>query len=323
VTDGSEGHRLTDLSRKAARVIKHALQKLERWAIFVKSVSNAFGKGVREIQLAGDGGTTVGKPPLSNERGTHPMNLKRFCALMVALVAIGAVVASSASATVSTTAAKWYTGAAEGTVTELTGSQAVTAELLEGEKAVLNTIIGGKSVELTAGKISCVECSIENKEVTSKTGKVAYGSGKIKFTEVTVMSPVGCTVSGEGGVTGEIVTKPLVIHGDWMDTNTANLHAFIQFIPAAGATTTFAQFKLSTTGECEAIGGNFNNVTGTVFGESKNNTGVASKNQDLILSSAVQTTTGASLKVGANAATFASTARFKTPVANKEFFAIK
>jgi hypothetical protein len=62
-------------------------------------------------------------------------------------------------------------------------------------------------------------------------------------------------------------------------------------------------------------------VTGTVFGESTNNTGVEAAKQELVFSKAVQETTGAALKVGAQAATLTSTDAFE--LSTKEKFMIK
>jgi hypothetical protein len=238
------------------------------------------------------------------------MSIKKLGFSLVAVLALAAVMASSAFGAVETKAAKWYTGSP---LTELTGSKAITAEMIEdpGLGAVLskfNTEIGGLPVELTSNSIECSGCTIENKEVTGKAGKVAFGSGKIVFKNVTAMLPENCTVKSEAGVAGEVITKSLNIHGDFMDTNVANEHDFVEFVPAAGAGTTFAQFKLSGTG-CSAIAGTYN-VTGTVFGESVNNTGVPAANQSLILGAGVQATTGAELKVGVKPATLTGEASF-------------
>jgi len=235
--------------------------------------------------------------------------LRKLGISLVTVLAIAAVMANSASAAVSTTAANfWVAGVGPGTKT-MTGS-AVTS-------AVLETTIAGTPVKLESAKFSCSGCKILNKEVTSKAGTIAFGEGKLVFEEAKVVTPAGCTVKGETGVAGTITTKALVIHGDWMDTNTENQHAFVQFMPTAG--TTLGQIQLSG-GGCEAISGTYN-VTGTVFGESTNNTGVEAAKQELVFSPTVQTTTGASLKVGANAASLKSTDAFE--LSTKEKFMIK
>jgi hypothetical protein len=251
------------------------------------------------------------------------MSLKKLGVMLAAVLALGALGASTASAAVTTKAAEWYTGTTEAGVTTLVGSKVINAAVAVhpeiGSKGRLKGTVGANKVPITITStgISCVECTIENKEVTGKAGKVAYGSGKIRFTGVTADTPTGCTVSSEAGVAGEILTRKLVIHGDWMAEG--NEHAFIQFIPEAGETAAFAQLKLSG-GECTAIAGPYN-VTGTVFGESVNNTGKAATAQQAVFSPAIQTTAGASLKLGGNAAEFTGTGSFS--LASGEFFAIK
>jgi hypothetical protein len=168
--------------------------------------------------------------------------------------------------------------------------------------------IGTTMVHLTIPRVACdATCVAKNKPITSKAGAVASGSGKLRLEGVTVVEPAGCTVSSEAGVSGEIVTKSLVFHGDWMDTNTANTKAFVQFLPETGAT--FAQFELSG-GECAGLSGK-KNITGSVFGESKLSTGVESKVQELVFSTGVQETAGAGLLVGTKAAQFSGTIAVK------------
>jgi hypothetical protein len=232
------------------------------------------------------------------------MSIKKFGAALVAVLALTAIAASSASATVSTTAAQWYTGASPGTTlageTAVTGSPSGTTTL-EGE-------IAGKKVKLSTSTFNCVGCKIKNSAVeTAGTATIATGEGQIEYTGVTVVEPTVCTVH-TAGVAGDgtIITKPLKIHGDWMDTNTENKHAFLQFIPKTGSV--FASLEFTGT-NCPIAGPD--NVTGTVFGESTNNTGVQAVTQPLKFSAAVQSTTGASLKLGVNAATLTGTATFE------------
>jgi hypothetical protein len=240
------------------------------------------------------------------------MSLKKLSLGVVSAVLALAVMASSASATISTTAAQWYIGAEPGVTLELAKSK--TIEGVATENSVLNTEIGGLKVELESTAFSCVGCKIENKSVTSETPPIAFGEGKILFENVTVKKPLGCTVTGDTGV-GKIQTKQLEIHADWMDTSKGgtgeppvNNHAFVQFIPVAGAATTFAQFELAG-GECVVLGGK-KNVTGTVFGESVNNTGIAAQEQGLKFSEGIQTTSGGSLLVGIKPVIFKGAGKF-------------
>ncbi|HEY2478332.1 MAG TPA: hypothetical protein VGI17_06340 [Solirubrobacterales bacterium] len=234
------------------------------------------------------------------------MSLKKFSLAIVAVLAIGAVVANSASAAVSTTAAKFFVEGAE-----LTGSKTVTGSAVTN--GVLESEIGTTKIKLQSTAFSCEGCKIENAAKTEKAGAIAYGEGKIKFENVTVLEPANCTVTGETGIVGTLPTKQLAIHGDWMDTNTANQHAFVQFLPLSGGT--FAQFTLGGTG-CAAISGT-KNVTGSVFGESVLNTGAEAATQELVFSQAVQETTGASLLLGIKPAKFSGTGAFKLSTGEK------
>lgn len=130
------------------------------------------------------------------------MSLKKLGAATFAVLLIGAVMASSAFATATTTAAEWYTGASPGTT--LTGSKTITAKIgtngTVGKKFVLKSTIGTNNVpvEITATGVECVSCSIENKVaakggVNTSSSVVATGTGSIKFTGVTVDTPANCT----------------------------------------------------------------------------------------------------------------------------------
>jgi hypothetical protein len=236
------------------------------------------------------------------------MSLKRPVAAVFAALAISGLIATSASGAAETKGGEWYTGASPGTT--LAGSVTATATVAEhpvlGSKGTLKGTIAGQSVGMTLIGTSCVECKIENKELTSKAGKIAYGSGKLRFTGATVDTPSGCTVSSEAGVVGEILTRKLTIHADWAVAGSEKV--FVQFIPEAGAAAAIAQFRLAG-GQCEAIEGPYN-ITGTLFAESKNNRGVFAAAQGLVFSPAVQTTTGAALKLGGNPAEFTGSENF-------------
>ncbi len=248
------------------------------------------------------------------------MNSKKLALVVVTALAVGAVTASSAFASVETKAGEWYTGTTESGVTTLSGSQAVTAEIAEhpglGLKVEKTAVIGGKKIRVLATGFSCVECKLENKEVTSKAGKIAYGSGKLKLTGATVVEPSGCTISSESGVAGQVLTKQIIIHGDWKDTAAGNEKAYLQFIPESGSV--FWQVKLGG-GECSAIEGSYN-ITGSLFGELKSNRGEMKKSQELVVGTAVQATTGAELKLGTSPVTLTGTAQV---TAGGAFFGIK
>jgi len=280
-------------------------------------------KGRREKDDLGiDGWLVAVVGSITNDRSSD-MSLKKFGAVLVAMLAIGAVVASSASAAVSTTRAEWYTGASPGTTLPVGTDEAINLAMIEHngvKSSTFNVTILGVPVELTSTSLSCTTCNITNKEVTKKAGAIAYGTGTVTFENVTVKKPANCKVFGETGVEGMIPTKLLQIHGDFMDTTAGNNKAFIQFLPdTPEGTGTFAQFQLKGTG-CEAIEASYN-VTGSLFVESKNDTGVFGTTQDATASAAVQSTAEAGLKVGVNNATLTGSVR--ASLASGKSFAIK
>jgi len=240
------------------------------------------------------------------------MSLKKLGVILIAVVALGAVFASGASAAKVTKASQWYTSTAKtgGTETTLAADKTITAKIAThpviGAKFELNTTIGTTNVplKLTATSLECVGCQVTNMATgTVKTADpvVAYGTGQIRFKGVTVDLPsTECTAAGvnaaeEVETTGTVTTRPLKVHGDWMDeASPVNNHGFQEFIPASG--TVFATIKIAGT-PCAGIAGKYN-VTGTVFSEAKLNTGEYEKVQENTFSQAIQETMGAELKLG-------------------------
>jgi hypothetical protein len=240
------------------------------------------------------------------------MSMKKLGAVLVAVLALTAIVVSSASAAVVTERAEWYTGAAPGTTLKEKEDVPVTLELPKETTATLVGNVAGTPVELSSNLISCVGCNITNEAVTEKAGAAAIAKGKITFSNVKVTKPANCDAQGinADGTLEEvemITTRPLVVHADFMDKESpANSHAFAEFRPQSGGV--FAGVKL--TGPACGVAGNFN-VTGTIFGESANDTGIQAAEQKVSFNAGVQTTTGAGLKFGANAATLTGSAIVK------------
>jgi len=231
------------------------------------------------------------------------MSVKKLGVTIIAVLALAAAAANSASATVSTTAARWFKNGVALT------AEGVGISGVATENGTFTTELGSTKIELQSTKLSCSECKIANtKPSTTGGAEIATGGGQIVFENVTVLKPPGCLVKGETGEVGTIPTKTLRIHGDWMDTNTENKKAFIQFLPPEG-TTTFVQFELSG-GECAGIAGK-RNVSGSLFGESVNNTGAEAAEQEIVFSSAVQSTSGASLLFGIRSAVLTAKGKFK------------
>ena len=239
-------------------------------------------------------------------------NTKRGLLALLALVALSAIGASSASAAASTTAAQWYTGASPGTT--LSGSETINCALHPETTAKLKSEVGSPAqvLEMSATGMECLSATIENKEVTEKAGKVAFGTGKIKFTGVTVTKPAGCQAEeeagGGGANVGHVTTKQLNVHADFMHEG----KAVQQFLPTAGAGTAFANFRLSNKSPevCPVAG--LYSVKGTLFTNAAKTepagtlveigTGHFTKTQLAAISPAIETTDGGGLTIGTKAA---------------------
>jgi hypothetical protein len=218
------------------------------------------------------------------------MKLKKFGTVMVAILAIGAVMASSAFATATTTAQPWTVGSS-GTKLESGKTKTVTASA--SGATTFKSTVSGTTLELSSSNISCVECVITG-------GSSALGSGKIKYSEVKVLSPSTCKVSGE-----TITTNQLNVEADYMEGESA----LQKFVPAAGSSAAFATIKLERgTGAC-AIAGSYN-VTGTVFGLAANKTGVLANPQSITFSESINKNAGGTLKLKEEPAVLTGTALF-------------
>ena len=203
------------------------------------------------------------------------MRLKKLGAALVVVAALGAVLASSAFAAATTTDVKWYTGASPGT--ELSGS--AEAKTSQVGSSTFETTVSGVAIKLHSTNTECVECKIEN------SGGTAVGSGKAKFTGVTVQEPATCSVASS------ITTTKLTWKADYM-IGTVN---YILFEPAAGSTTAMATIEL-TGASCPIKTAIV--PKGTVFVKMQNTTGTQAAEQKVNLSAAINTTAGGTLHVG-------------------------
>ncbi len=221
------------------------------------------------------------------------MRLKKLGAAIVVVLALGAVVASSAFAAAEEVPATWRVGEA-GTV--LSGSEAVTATG-SGE---LVTELGETPLVLKSSGLECLECTIKNEE-----GK-AKGAGKLKLTGVTVSSPAGCQVSGGSITTVLLDFTHYYMGGGWWFTR---IEVF--------SGTTFATVKIEKqTGKTCAIAGSYL-VSGNIFAKANNATGVYAKEQTGTTSGAINAEGGGELKFGSKAAELKGTATFALSGANK------
>lgn len=204
------------------------------------------------------------------------MGFRQLGAALLVAVALSIVLTSSALAAAVTEDVKWFTGTAPGT--ELSGSETVSAEAVE--PMTLTTEAAGAKYKFEAKKLSCVECKIEN------VGGVAIGSGKLKFEEVSVKEPAGCSIASS------ITTAPLSWQADWMAASGTEPD-YWKFAPTKGETTEFAKFEITGCALATSLV-----ARGSLGFQDMNSTGTLSVSIQLITSPSIQATTGFSLTSG-------------------------
>jgi hypothetical protein len=212
------------------------------------------------------------------------MRLKKLGAALVVVAALGATLASTAFAAASTVDAHWYTN----TQNPLTGEKAIGAEAA-GTATFTIESEGGTKLKLQSKKVSCVECKIEN------VAGVAVGSGKLRFEEVSVLEPAGCSTLSS------ITTTGLTVTADWMEGTTN----YIKFVPTKGETTAFA--TISITGcplETVFV------AKGNIYVRSASSTKTLKTKQEVESSATINSTAGGSLKVGSKPASLEAKAKF-------------
>lgn len=210
------------------------------------------------------------------------MNLKKLGMALAAVLALGAVLASSALGAATTSDVQFYTGTSPGTLLSGSESIAVTGS------SELETTVAGTALKLKSTETECVGCTIKNE------GGTGLATGRLVFKNVTVTSPATCAVEG-----GKIETKPLEAKPDYMIAGTEQ--SYITFDAEEGEV--FATVKLvKGSGAC-AISGSYN-VTGSTFLKTVNGTGIFAVSQGVRGSVAIDTEAGSALKFGGVAAHF-------------------
>jgi len=172
------------------------------------------------------------------------------------------VFASSAFATAVTTNSNWYvagTKLASGETREIKCSK-------DGSLVLRSTAFGG--IEITAGKLECPSGGVIKQE-----GEHGITTVTLKFSELTVMKPTGCTSASS------ITTKALVAKTLMEGTTT-----YVKFEPTEGETGTFA--NLTLTG-CAAEG--IYPVKGSACAKASNEIGVEAVDLTLTFSEGAQT----------------------------------
>lgn len=182
------------------------------------------------------------------------MSLRKLGAVLLAVLAIGVVTASSAFAAPSTIKGYWLVKGA-------TPSPSASVKCSKAsEKISLKGTIAGVSTSITATGVECPTGSkIEN--ATVEQAEMAIGSGTLKLTGVTLMEPAGCGIAET--ITTESLATKLEMDGESI---------YDRIAPATG--TRLASFKITG---C-AIAGTYP-LTGFVRGLLANKTGVEKANQ--------------------------------------------
>jgi hypothetical protein len=221
-------------------------------------------------------------PPLeiNYRRGAHLMSLKKFGAALIAVLALGAVMASSAFALPTTpvgtqlyvNGVKKAAGASESLVCSA------------GTPLILKGTVAGAATEIKAKKLTCAGAKLNQ----VGTGGMVEAVGKLVFSELEVLKPAGCKTAAS------IETAELKAR---IFTEGA-LTTYVRFAPKAETTET-EQFAVVPLTECAAEGKY--PAKGVVFGKA-NNTGVEVTPQPVVFSEANQKAGGGKLTLGTNEA---------------------
>jgi hypothetical protein len=206
------------------------------------------------------------------------MCLKRFSVIMASVALLGAVIASSASASV-TTGGSWY----EEGVGKLPANTHTAVKCEAEGKLRLVGFVGTTKVPitLTAAGVECLEASIFNDENGAATDQ-----GRLRFTGVTVDTPPTCSVENGTVETNNLHTEL------YMDSANTSI-AFDKFEPASGITNLAIVPLIGA--ECPITGRKV--ARGSVYGQAVNATGVQAVNQPLRFGKGVDETATGSLNL--------------------------
>jgi hypothetical protein len=205
------------------------------------------------------------------------MSIKKVGFTLAALLALSAVMASSAFATATTNNSFWYKSGAK-----IGAAEPEVACSKASEKLTLNSEIGTTPIELQATGISC-------SGKLKQEGNNALAKGTLTFTGVTMTTPAGCTVPSS--LTTEALTSKIYMEGT---------KVYEKFEPTAGASEPFLKIPITVCSLASSP-----KVFGSVFGEAANATNVEATTQKLTFSKTINSTAGGELKLGTKAASLA------------------
>ncbi len=208
------------------------------------------------------------------------MSLKKIGAVLIAVLALGAMMASSASAAnFETSHGTWEVNGAS-----LVGSKAVTCEIDPSTVSTLKTTVGKNNVPL---KLQATGTTCPGGEIFNESEEAKF-RGHVRFTGVTVIEPTGCSV--EGGAVETVALKGSV----GMKVGSSTIDTVI-FEPATGE-----EFAAVTIAGC-SIAGEYP-VKGKVIGQPTNVTCTEAATQTVDFSEAIQNDAGGALTFGNKAA---------------------
>jgi hypothetical protein len=155
------------------------------------------------------------------------MRLKTIGVAIVAVLAISALGATSASAVISS---RWFVNGAQLAESKKAGENETTV-VTRNADATTGLTLGapGLKVALTATGVNCIGCHIYNR--TEGGALLAKSNGKLEFVGVAVEEPTGCTVKNI------LTTEPL------LDTVTMNAGNTYDLFEPAAAGGTFIKSK--------------------------------------------------------------------------------
>jgi hypothetical protein len=191
---------------------------------------------------------------------------------MVAVAALGALIATSAMASMSESA-KWVKGGAGLTKAE-------TAVCKADGEIEMRTNIGTTPVIYKATGLECLETRIYQQ------GTTAVLSGKLKFTGFSMISPAGCTVPST--ITTEPITGEIYL---------SSTKAYEKLSPTSGTTWFTVPMTVCSLASSPKM-------TGSLFARFKNATGTEWAPQELELSNSINQEAGGSLAWGTKSVSF-------------------
>lgn len=215
------------------------------------------------------------------------MSLKKLGTAILVAVALGSVLASSAFAKPTPNEVNWQKGESP-YQTLVTQPLAVTTEQVGS--ATIAFTMNGTAFAAHATGVECIECQITNKAVGGS------GSGRLKFTGVSVETPVNCVLPST-------ITTPSLSFYARYEEGGAEL---VEFIPTLGKNTAFITLEITKCGLASTW-----NVEGNLFGKFSKAPGVQAASQPVMFSPAINSAAEGTFHIANEIASLTATENFK------------